>query len=139
LITSCYDAIICEGFSYFGASNSRRSLYRNPYLHSPPRSASVTRSSTTSSTNSNSDASDYSTATASIHSPMTFRVNGQHYTITETNKKKVSLLDIVTYFNYDTGLLIVEYNKLICPRTSWDSTFISDKDQIEIITIVGGG
>ena len=74
----------------------------------------------------------------------TFCVNGQHYTITaasnETSSPRpITLLDVIQYFNYDAGVLIVEYNKLICPKTNWDKVIINGKDQIEIITIVGGG
>jgi sulfur carrier protein len=87
------------------------------------------------------DVNDYSTSTPSNGSSlsMTFRVNGQYYTITETKRENISLQDILEYFDFDSGLFIVEYNKVICPRSDWSNTYIKDKDQIEIITIVGGG
>ena len=37
------------------------------------------------------------------------------------------------------NLLVLEYNKSVCNEMYWKEIFIQDKDQIEIITIVGGG
>ena len=46
---------------------------------------------------------------------------------------------MVKYFNYNTALLVLEYNNLICNKKSWDKIFIQNNDVIEIVTIVGGG
>ena len=51
----------------------------------------------------------------------------------------LNLSNIITYFDYNSSLLVLEYNHFICPRKNWDTIFINDKDQIEIVTIVGGG
>ena len=67
--------------------------------------------------------------------PKRFCLNGQNYCINQ----KVSLLDLINYFNYKDSLLVLEYNKLICDKSHWKDVFISDLDQIEIVTIVGGG
>ena len=64
-----------------------------------------------------------------------FRLNGQEY-VTES---KITLLEMVKYFNYNTALLVLEYNNLICNKKSWDKIFIQNNDVIEIVTIVGGG
>jgi thiamine biosynthesis protein ThiS len=64
-----------------------------------------------------------------------FFLNGEEFFI----DKVLNLVDIIQYFNYNSSLLVLEYNNFICPRKNWNTIFISDKDQIEIVTIVGGG
>jgi sulfur carrier protein len=64
-----------------------------------------------------------------------FFLNGEKYYI----KDKVSLLQLITYFNYNTSLLVLEYNNSICNKKNWNKTHINDNDKIEIVTIVGGG
>lgn len=64
-----------------------------------------------------------------------FFLNGKKYYI----KQKISISDLISYFNYENSLLVLEYNNLISNKKDWDNIFISDKDKIEIVTIVGGG
>ena len=64
-----------------------------------------------------------------------FLLNGQKYYI----ETKVSLLELITYFNYNTSLLVLEYNNSICNKKNWNNIYINDNDKIEIVTIVGGG
>ena len=64
-----------------------------------------------------------------------FLLNGELY----FTHQKITLLDLITYFNYNDSLLVLELNKLICNKNKWNSIVIADYDRIEIITIVGGG
>jgi sulfur carrier protein len=64
-----------------------------------------------------------------------FFLNGEKYSI----KDKVTLLELIKYFNYNTSLLVLEYNNSICNLKNWDKTYIQNNDKIEIVTIVGGG
>ena len=64
-----------------------------------------------------------------------FFLNGQKY-FTEND---LTLLKLVKYFNYNTSLLVIEYNNLICNKAYWNNIYINENDKIEIITIVGGG
>jgi thiamine biosynthesis protein ThiS len=67
----------------------------------------------------------------------TFLLNGQKYHI---NKKyEITLHDLIGYFNYNTSLLVLEYNNLICSEKDWKNILITNEDKIELITIVGGG
>lgn len=69
-------------------------------------------------------------------SPITnFFLNGEWY----YSKEDLSLFDVITYFNYNDSLLVLEYNSLICNKLKWKETIIKDHDTIEIVTIVGGG
>ena len=64
-----------------------------------------------------------------------FVLNGHRY-VTDYN---LTLLELIEYFNYNTSLLVLEYNSLICKKKNWDKIFIKNNDKIEIVTIVGGG
>ena len=64
-----------------------------------------------------------------------FFLNNEKYAINHN----ISLYDLVTYFNYNESLLVLEYNQIIFNKTNWKSTFIKNLDEIEIVTIVGGG
>ena len=67
----------------------------------------------------------------------TFLLNGQKY---HTNTKyEITLHDLIRYFNYNTSLLVLEYNNLICSEKDWENILITNEDKIELITIVGGG
>ena len=64
-----------------------------------------------------------------------FFLNGEKYSI----KDKITLLELITYFNYNSSLLVLEYNNSICNKKNWNDIYISNDDKIEIVTIVGGG
>jgi len=64
-----------------------------------------------------------------------FFLNGEEY-YTQHN---LTLLELINYFNYNTSLLVLEYNNLICNKKDWNNIFVSSNDKIEIVTIVGGG
>jgi sulfur carrier protein len=64
-----------------------------------------------------------------------FFLNGEIYRTSQV----INLFDLISYFNYNNHLLVLEYNNLICERKHWKTTFIQNDDKIEIVTIVGGG
>lgn len=64
-----------------------------------------------------------------------FFVNGNKF-CTEQN---VTISQVINYFNYNTSLLVLEHNSLICSQKNWNKIFIQNNDKIEIVTIVGGG
>ena len=65
----------------------------------------------------------------------TFFLNNEKY----TTEYKINLYDLITYFDYNESLLVLEYNQIIFDRSHWKTTFINNLDEIEIVTIVGGG
>ena len=64
-----------------------------------------------------------------------FFLNGEQYSI----KDQITLLELITYFNYNSSLLVLEYNNSICNKKNWNNIIIKNNDKIEIVTIVGGG
>ena len=63
-----------------------------------------------------------------------FFVNGHKF----CTQQKVTINQIIKYFNYNNSLLVLEYNNLICNYQNWDKIFIQNNDKIEIVTIVVG-
>ena len=64
-----------------------------------------------------------------------FFLNGEKFFI----DSELTILEIVKYLNYNTSLLVLEYNNLICNQKNWNKLYIKNNDKIEIVTIVGGG
>lgn len=64
-----------------------------------------------------------------------FFFNGQEY----YTQYDITLFELITYFNYNLSLLVLEYNNLICNKKDWNNISIKKNDKIEIVTIVGGG
>jgi sulfur carrier protein len=64
-----------------------------------------------------------------------FLLNGEIY----STQQNINIVALLTYFNYNNNLLVLEYNKSICDKTNWKNIFIQNDDKIEVVTIVGGG
>jgi thiamine biosynthesis protein ThiS len=64
-----------------------------------------------------------------------FFLNGETYYI----QHNINILELINYFNYNTSLLVLEYNHLICNKKNWENILIQNNDKIEIVSIVGGG
>lgn len=64
-----------------------------------------------------------------------FFLNGQTFSTTED----LTILELTKYFNYNTAIIVVEFNSLICNKKNWEQIYIKENDKIEILTIVGGG
>lgn len=64
-----------------------------------------------------------------------FFLNGQEY----FTNYDLTILEMIQYFNYNTSLLVLEYNSQICNKKNWNKVYITNNDKIEIVTIVGGG
>lgn len=64
-----------------------------------------------------------------------FFLNGHKY----STQDEFTILELINYFNYNTSLLVLEYNNLICDKKSWNNIKLKNNDKIELVTIVGGG
>jgi sulfur carrier protein len=64
-----------------------------------------------------------------------FILNGHKY----FTERDLTIFELINYFNYNTSLLVLEYNNLIYTKNNWDKIIIKNNDKIEIVTIVGGG
>ncbi len=50
-----------------------------------------------------------------------------------------SVSDLLVFLNLNIDLVVIEYNKIILPKALWEKTFIQNEDEVEFVTIVGGG
>lgn len=66
---------------------------------------------------------------------ISFFLNGKKYHV----NKKISIRNIINYFNYNSSIFIIEHNNLICNKKNWSKRMIKNNDKIEIVSIVGGG
>jgi len=64
-----------------------------------------------------------------------FTLNGHNY----FTEDELTIFELINYFNYNSSLLVLEYNNLICAKKNWDKILLKNNDRIEIVTIVGGG
>ena len=65
----------------------------------------------------------------------TFFFNGQEY----QTKQQITISDLLSYFDYQSSVFVLEYNNFICNRENWKRIKIQSNDKIELISIVGGG
>jgi thiamine biosynthesis protein ThiS len=64
-------------------------------------------------------------------------INGKKYNL--KIKKYITLHQIVNLlYGRNTGI-VIEYNKKITKKDMWKHIYINSNDNIEILTIVGGG
>jgi sulfur carrier protein len=64
-----------------------------------------------------------------------FFLNGHEY----YTEHEFTIFELLNYFNYNTSLLVLEYNNLICDKKNWNKIILKNNDRIELVTIVGGG
>ena len=70
--------------------------------------------------------------------PMNLVVNGEPRLL-DAAPGPSGLNDVVRALGHNPSLVVVEHNGAIVPKNQWESTAINDGDNLEIVTIVGGG
>ena len=66
---------------------------------------------------------------------MRITVNGEAREI-EAGTTIAQLIDTITS---DRSRVAVEHNRAIAPRGTWDEAIVAEGDEIEVVTLVGGG
>ena len=69
---------------------------------------------------------------------MKLHVNGVQRDLNPT-LDPASLEAVIEALAQDPRLVVVEHNGVIVPRSQWQVTPVDDGDNLEIVTIVGGG
>ena len=69
---------------------------------------------------------------------MKITVNGEIKFLNSESFKN-TLANVMTELGYDPGKIVVEFNGLIIPSDQWEEQKVQDGDNLEIVTIVGGG
>ena len=69
---------------------------------------------------------------------MKINVNGEEKKI-EISQKNTLLSTFLNSMGYKPNTIIVELNHLIINSLKWENTILKDGDNLEIVSIVGGG
>ena len=62
-------------------------------------------------------------------------INGKKFLLSQP----CSISELLSFLVLEESLLLIEYNSLILPRVFWPTTYFSDFDTLEFVTVVGGG
>jgi len=69
---------------------------------------------------------------------MNITINGKRKFL-EDELNPPTLLEVIKSLGYNSSLIVIEYNGAILPPSKWKEQRIQDKDNLEVVTIVGGG
>ncbi len=69
---------------------------------------------------------------------MKIKVNGEEKKI-ELDKDNALLFTALNYMGYKPNTIVVELNNLIINSLKWKEVKLKDGDNLEIVSIVGGG
>ena len=69
---------------------------------------------------------------------MKIKVNGQEIKI-DLDQKNALLSTAINFMGYKPNTIVVELNDLIINSTKWGEVKLKDGDNLEIVSIVGGG
>ena len=69
---------------------------------------------------------------------MKIKVNGEERKI-ELDQEDVLLSTALNYMGYKPNTIVVELNKLIINSIKWEKVKLKQGDNLEIVSIVGGG
>ena len=69
---------------------------------------------------------------------MKIKVNGEEIKI-ELDQKNVLLSTALNYMGYKPNTIVVELNNLIINSIKWEKVKLKEGDNLEIVSIVGGG
>ena len=69
---------------------------------------------------------------------MKIKVNGQEIKI-DLDQKNALLSTAINFMGYKPNTIVVELNDLIINSTKWGKVKLKDGDNLEIVSIVGGG
>ena len=69
---------------------------------------------------------------------MKINVNGDEIKI-ELDQENVLLSTALNYMGYKPNTIVVELNNLIINSIKWEKVKLKDGDNLEIVSIVGGG
>ena len=69
---------------------------------------------------------------------MKIKVNGEEKKI-ELDQENALLSTVLNLMGYKSNTIVVELNNLIINSIKWEKVKIKDGDNLEIVSIVGGG
>ena len=73
--------------------------------------------------------------TDSKNSSILIKINGEDKLVPQN----ISILKLIESLKINKDRVVIELNKKIVKKDQFDSIFLSENDQLEIVTFVGGG
>ena len=73
--------------------------------------------------------------TTSNNSSILIKVNGEDKSVPQN----ISILKLIESFKINKDRVVIELNKNILKKDLFDFTLLSENDELEIVTFVGGG
>ena len=73
--------------------------------------------------------------TDSKNSNILIKINGEDKSVPQN----ISILKLLELLKINKDRVVIELNKKIVKKDLFDSTLLSENDQLEIVTFVGGG
>ena len=73
--------------------------------------------------------------TNSINSNILVKINGEDKFVPQN----ISIVNLLDLYKINKDRVVIELNKKILKKELFDSTFLSENNQLEIVTFVGGG
>ena len=70
--------------------------------------------------------------------PMKIKVNGEEKQL-ELDQENALLSSALNLLGYKSNTIVVELNNLIINSMKWEKVKLKDGDNLEIVSIVGGG
>lgn len=70
-----------------------------------------------------------------LNKNISIQINGEPFNCSAP----ISLQFLLTYLDFNSQPVAIELNDTLLPESLFESTYLNDKDKLEIITIVGGG
>ena len=62
-------------------------------------------------------------------------INGKTYKYTGS----FTILSLLEYLGFKTNLIVIDYNGTILQKEFWSHTALKQNDNLEILTVAGGG
>lgn len=62
-------------------------------------------------------------------------INGERYESDTT----LDIFSLLKYLGFKLNLVVIDYNGTILPKEFWSKTLLKNGDNVEILTIAGGG
>ncbi len=69
---------------------------------------------------------------------MNLKINGEEICFDQA-QAPISLTKVIEHLGYTKNLIVIEFNGEILSPQHWDELLVKSGDQLEIVTIVGGG
>ena len=62
-------------------------------------------------------------------------INGSKYLFNST----LTISQLMDYLGFNSNVIVLDYNGVILEKILWERTFLANEDNLEILSIAGGG